>query len=180
MKTAGGTSNGETYTYVTPAPVLTLISPSQGVTAGGTAVTLTGTNLAGATAVDFGTVAGTITADTATSITVTSPAVTATGSVSVTVVTPGGTSNAESFTYVTTPPPAPAITAVSPTSGTTAGGTAVTITGTNLAAATAVDFGTDSRHRHRGHRHVDHRDQPGTYRRSCQRDRDDRRWHEQR
>ena len=60
-------------------PCITAISPISGTTAGGTAVTITGTSLASATAVDFGTVAGTVTADTATSITVTSPAEAAAG-----------------------------------------------------------------------------------------------------
>ena len=37
------------FTYATPAPTITGISPSSGTTPGGTAVTITGTNLAGAT-----------------------------------------------------------------------------------------------------------------------------------
>jgi len=53
-------------------------------------VTVTGTNLNGATAVDFGTTPGTITADSSTSVTATSPA--GTGTVDVTVATPTGVS----------------------------------------------------------------------------------------
>ena len=81
------------------SPTVTAISPSR---AGRRrhAVTITGTNLSGATAVDFGTNAGTITADSAGSITATSPA--GTGTVDVTVTNPdatSATSSADEFTY---------------------------------------------------------------------------------
>lgn len=138
ITTGGGISNAETFTYVPPAPTLTKISPSTGTTDGGTSVTLTGTNLASASAVDFGSVAGTVTSDTATSITVTSPAGAA-GQVGVTVKTAGGTSNREAYTYVV---PQPALTGIKPSSGPVAGGTTVTLTGTNLANASSVDFGS--------------------------------------
>ena len=85
----------------TGVPVVSSVSPNTGPAAGSTSVTVTGTSLAGATAVDFGTAnPGTITADSATSITVTSPA--GTGTVNVTVTTPVGTSvtsSADQFTY---------------------------------------------------------------------------------
>ncbi|MCL4553284.1 MAG: IPT/TIG domain-containing protein, partial [Candidatus Marsarchaeota archaeon] len=134
------TSNADRFTYTAPAtsaPTIASVSPTSGTTAGGTSVTITGTNLNGATAVDFGTTAGTITADSSTSITATSPAESA-GTVDITVTTAGGgstTPGADQFTYVLPP----TIASVSPTSGTTAGGTSVTITGTNLNGATAVD-----------------------------------------
>ncbi|MFI5524156.1 IPT/TIG domain-containing protein [Streptomyces platensis] len=111
------------------------ISPNQGSTGGGTTVVITGTNLAGATAVKFGTKNATITANTATSVTVTSPS--GTGTVPVTVTTPGGTSNPLQFFYVS----APFKTSLSPVSGVTAGGDTVTINGTGLSTATAVNFG---------------------------------------
>jgi eukaryotic-like serine/threonine-protein kinase len=95
--TSGGTTATQ-FTYVAP-PVLTGISPTSGPGGASTVVTLTGTNLAGATGVSFGGVAVTITADSATQITVTSPSG-KTGTVNVTVTTPSGTSNAEQFTYV--------------------------------------------------------------------------------
>lgn len=53
----------------TPMP----ISPNQGSTGGGTTVTITGVNLANATAVKFGSKLATITANTPTSVTVGSP-----------------------------------------------------------------------------------------------------------
>jgi hypothetical protein len=114
------------------------ISPNQGSTGGGTTVTITGTNLLGATAVRFGSKLATITADTATSVTAVSPS--GAGTVPVTVTTPGGTSNPLSFFYVGAPFKA----SLSPVSGVTAGGDTVTITGTGLSTATAVNFGAVS------------------------------------
>jgi hypothetical protein len=84
-------------------PTVTAISPTSGVLAGGNTVTITGTNLTGATAVDFGTVAGTDVTDvSATSVTAVAPAEAA-GTVDVTVTTPSGTSatsTADQYTYV--------------------------------------------------------------------------------
>ena len=141
VTTAGGTSTvtsfGE-FTYVTP-PTLTTISPTSGPTAGGTPVTITGTNLTGEFEVLFGSVWAAVTSDTANQIVATSPAEPA-GMVYVTVITAGGTSTITSngeFTYVQ----APAVAGLIPTSGSTTGGTSVTIAGTNLAGATAVRFG---------------------------------------
>jgi IPT/TIG domain len=135
VTTPGGSAGAGTFTYMTPAPVVTALSPSSGTTAGGTAVMISGTNLGGAT-VSFGGAAAKIAADSGTQITVTSPPGSA-GAVIVTVTTPGGTSSGN-FTYVI---PAPAISAISPSSGSTQGGTTVTISGANLAGATSVTFG---------------------------------------
>ncbi|MGA8115261.1 MAG: IPT/TIG domain-containing protein [Actinocatenispora sp.] len=114
------------------------ISPNQGSTGGGTTVTITGTNLANASAVRFGTKPATITANTPTSVTATSPS--GAGVVGVTVTTPGGTSNPLSFFYVG----APFKSGLSPSFGATAGGDTVTINGTALSTATSVAFGANS------------------------------------
>ncbi|MEY9895802.1 hypothetical protein ABIA31_009492 [Catenulispora sp. MAP5-51] len=114
------------------------ISPNQGSTGGGTTVTITGTNLAGATAVKFGTKSATITANTPTSVTAISPS--GTGTVGVTVTTSGGTSNPLSFFYVGAPFKA----TLSANSGPTAGGNTVTLSGTGLSTASSVDFGANS------------------------------------
>jgi eukaryotic-like serine/threonine-protein kinase len=119
-----------------PAPALTGVSPASGTTGGGTSVAITGSGLAGVKGVTFGGAAATITADSATQITVTSPPGNA-GTVNVIVVTPGGTT-AGQFTYVAPP----VVRAISPTTGPTGGGTSVTITGTGLAGATSVSFGS--------------------------------------
>jgi hypothetical protein len=125
------------YTYGN-APTITSVSPSSGPTAGGTTVTITGTNFTGAMAVTFGGAAATsYNVNSATQITATSP-VGAAGAVNVAVTTAGGTATSTgAYTYVA----APTITSVSPSSGPTAGGTTVTITGTNFTGATVVKFG---------------------------------------
>jgi IPT/TIG domain len=94
-----------------PAPTVTGVSPTSGTTAGSTSVTITGTNLTGASAVKFGaTNASSYVVNSATSITAVAPAHAA-GVVDVTVITPGGTSAtgaADQYTFAavaTTPFP---------------------------------------------------------------------------
>ena len=139
------TSPADQFNYVAApaAPSVTAIAPATGLTTGGTTVTITGTNLANASAVDFGSVQVTsFLSDTANEITLASPA--GSGTVDVTVVTPNGTSAAspaDQFSYVAALPP-PDVTGIAPATGPSTGGTTVTITGTNLANASAVDFGS--------------------------------------
>ncbi len=84
-----GTAND--YTYVA-APAVIGLTPPSGPTAGGTSVVITGTELAGATAVTFGgTNATSFVVNTATQITAVAPAHAA-GSVDVVVTTIGGAS----------------------------------------------------------------------------------------
>jgi hypothetical protein len=84
-------------------PVVAGINPKSGPTLGGTAVTITGKNLANATCVMFGGVqVTTFTSDTATQIVLVSPPHAA-GTVDVTVVTAAGTSaisKADKYTYL--------------------------------------------------------------------------------
>ncbi|GAA1238964.1 IPT/TIG domain-containing protein [Pseudonocardia alaniniphila] len=134
VTTPGGTSNPLSYFYLEP-PAKFALSPTSGVEAGGNSVTITGSNLNGATSVTFGANAGTITANNSGSIVVTVPA--GTGSVPVTVVTPGGSTNGLSYEYVV----APTVATIDPDSGPTAGGTGVTITGTGLTTTSSVTFG---------------------------------------
>ncbi len=147
----GGTGNDFTLTDLTnppppaPAPVITSISPTSGPVAGGTTVTIDGSNLFGAAYVFFGnTQAVSFSIVSSTEIQATSPAESA-GTVNVTVTTPGGTSatsSADQFTYQASTPPKPTVTSITPTSGSTAGGTSVTITGTNFTSGATVMFGT--------------------------------------
>ena len=102
--TAGGSTSGATpadsFTY-TAGPIVTDVSPKSGPPAGGTSVTISGQQLTGATAVHFGSATGTITSNTATSITATSPS--GSGVVDVTVTTPSGTSTVsqqDRFSYL--------------------------------------------------------------------------------
>ncbi len=149
VQTSAGTSPitpADQFTYQTSTqPTVTGINPDNGPVAGGTSVTITGTNFTGATAVNFGTTAATnVTVVSGTTITATSPAAGGPGPVDVTVTTPSGTSPinrpADVFTYTTAS--SPTVTGINPNSGPVAGGTSVTITGTNFTGATAVDFGT--------------------------------------
>jgi formylglycine-generating enzyme required for sulfatase activity len=118
---------------------LTSVSPTTGPAAGGTLITLTGTNLLGATGVTVGGVAASsVQVINATTVTAVTPAGTA-GARPVSVTTSGGTATlASAFSYL---PPAPTLGSVSPTSGPTAGGTLIALTGTNLTGATGVTVG---------------------------------------
>jgi hypothetical protein len=135
VTTAGGVSNGVTYTYVA-VPALTTVVPNVGPASGGTTVVVTGTGLTGASAVTFGaTPATSFTVDSATQITAVAPA--GTGTVQLTVTTSGGTSNGLAYTYI----PAPGLATVLPNVGLEAGGGIVVLTGTALSTASAVTFG---------------------------------------
>jgi hypothetical protein len=129
-----------------PPPTVEAVSPRKGSTGRETTVTITGTNLCGATAVEFGGHAAyNFVAGSPTSITATAPSEPL-GTVDVTVTTPGGTSvagEADRFTYVV-PPPLPSVVKVRPRRGPSAGGTTVKINGTNFGEASAVEFGFTS------------------------------------
>lgn len=119
------------------APTAAALTPPQGPDAGGTTVTITGTNLIpGATSVTIGGItvpASAVTVDaTGTSLTFSTPAHPA-GPVAVTVTTPGGTSAPLSYTYL---PAAPVIT--SPASGSSTMNPAPPITGTGEAGDTVT------------------------------------------
>ncbi len=80
-----------------PAPIITSFTPASGPV--GTSVTVTGTGLAGATAVTVNGTAGSITANTATSLTFTVGAGSSTGVIAIT--TPGGTATSSTSFTVT-------------------------------------------------------------------------------
>jgi hypothetical protein len=130
------------FTYAAPVtPTLTAISPASGSTAGGTAVTLTGTNFAaGATVTIGGTAATSVVVSSGTRITAVTPAGAA-GARDVRVTLSGGQSATLTggFTYVAAV--TPTLTSIAPVSGPTAGGTSVTLTGTNFAAGATVTIG---------------------------------------
>ncbi|MEU5978436.1 IPT/TIG domain-containing protein [Streptomyces sp. NPDC047315] len=83
-----------------PAPTITTVTPSTGPAAGGTAVTIAGTNLLGVTAVNFGSTPGTgLTLMTDTGLSVITPAGT-TGAKDVVLVSAGGNvTKTGGFTY---------------------------------------------------------------------------------
>ncbi len=140
---ANGTSYGSDETFQTlthEPPTVSAISPEAGPQAGGETVTITGTELAEASAVTFGsTAAKSFTVNSNESITAVSPAGTGTASVSVT--TPWGTNHAgPSFTFLALP----IVTRVSPGDGPAAGGTTVAITGSAFAPDSSVSFGASA------------------------------------
>jgi plastocyanin len=98
----GKAMSGRVLVSSSPPPTITKVSPKRGPAAGGTSVTITGTNFTGATGVNFGaTKAASFTLNSATSITAVSPAEPP-GRVEVTVTTPNGTSGAspkDHFTF---------------------------------------------------------------------------------
>lgn len=102
--TAAGSQNLASGSPVTAnfslVPTVTSVSPNSGSTAGGTSVTLTGTNFTGATGVTFdGAAATSVNVVSPTSITATTPAGTG-GTASVIVTTPGGSNAANTlFSY---------------------------------------------------------------------------------
>ncbi len=103
VTTGGGTgSKSSAYIYIAP-PTVTGVSPGSGPIAGGTSVTISGTNLTGATVVTFDSFAATnITVVNATTITATTPADVA-GPADVAVTTAGGTgTRTAGYTYVGT------------------------------------------------------------------------------
>ena len=135
-------SNFATGYKKAPAPTVTAVSPAVGPLAGGTTITVTGTNLRMASSVKVGTASATnvVVNSAGTSLTAKTPAGTA-GAKTVSVTTPSGTATkANAFTYVA----APAITGVTPAAGPLAGGTTITVTGTNLLGTTSVKVGTAS------------------------------------
>lgn len=146
------------FSAVTNPPVITGVSPGSGDLAGGGQVTIAGSGLLGATAVQFGAVAATmISAELDTQVVVAVPPGTRAGAVDITVTTLTGTSSVTAvgrFAYTT--PGLPVVTGVSPAAGTPAGGDTVTISGSGFgtvpgdvsvsfdAAAATVTAVTDS------------------------------------
>jgi len=87
---------------VLPAPKVSSISPSSGPAAGGTPVTITGTDFAAGAKVNIGGVAATVTGINKTSITATTPAHAA-GAVDVEVVNPDNQKNTLTRVFTYTP-----------------------------------------------------------------------------
>jgi hypothetical protein len=135
VTTAGGTSSAVVFTVNPPTPALAAIAPTSGVQATNVAVTLTGTNLTGATLIlPPGITTSAAPVATATQITATFviAATAATGAQNITVTTAGGGSSAVVFTVN---PPPPALAGVAPAAGVQGTSVAVTLTGTNLIGA---------------------------------------------
>jgi hypothetical protein len=147
VATIGGTStssSADRFTYstvVSPfAPTITKVTPNFGPPAGGSSVTITGTNFLGATDVAFGTTpVGSFTMKSDTSITTTAPS--GVDTVDVRVTNAFGSSaitSTDEFSY------GPRLTKIAPASGSAGGNTKVTISGHNFGGTTDVVFGSAS------------------------------------
>jgi hypothetical protein len=115
------------------------VSPASGPGAGGTKVTITGSDLADADAIYFGSAAASeFEVRSANEILAVAPH--GSGTVGVTAMTPEGPSHGgvlDRYTYEGS-----TVTALSPTRGPDGGGTSIEITGTRLLGASAVQFGS--------------------------------------
>jgi hypothetical protein len=125
-----------------PAPTLTSISPTSGARGTSVPVTLTGTNLTGATAISVSgsgfTVNGlTVVDDTTVKATFVIAASAGTGGTrTVSITTPGGTSNTVNFNVVN--PPTATLASVSPNTGTRSTAVPVTLIGSNFTTGSTV------------------------------------------
>ena len=132
--------NSQMIAFGEEQPSVASVSPSTGPLAGGTEVTITGTNLGQASAVNFGAAAATaVHVVSSTTVTAIAPAH-AEGTVDVSVVTPTGATPAtpvDRFTYQARPQ----VTKLSLKGGPATGGTIVTVTGAGFAGPVTVSFG---------------------------------------
>jgi glycerophosphoryl diester phosphodiesterase len=118
----------------TAPPFISSFTPTTG-TAGGTVVTISGSNFTGATSVEFGTVPAGFTVDSDSQISATVPQ-TAPASATLQVDTPNGSAVSSGSFRVP-----PVVSAFTPTTG-SPGSTVVTISGSTFTGATSVEFGT--------------------------------------
>lgn len=127
------------FNYTIPVPVISTLTPVSGTIAGGTAITITGSNFAGITGVTLGgTPASSVVTVSPTTITAITPAHAA-GLVNLVVTnTSGSGTRAGAYTYRA---PQPNVTGVAPASGTANGGTTITIIGSNFQPGATVSLG---------------------------------------
>ena len=129
------------FIYQPALPTLLSITPSSGSMAGGTAVTVSGTNFTPSTTLSIGGLAATsVNVVNATSLTAVIPAYVS-GALAKNVVVSNSVGSAtltNGYTYLAI---APTVTNVLPGSGPTAGGTTITVTGTGFTPTTSVTVG---------------------------------------
>jgi lysophospholipase L1-like esterase len=119
-------------------PAVSAILPAHGPTTGGTDVSITGSDFANATSVDFGTQSARFTVVNNTSLSAVAPA--GIGNVDVTVTVPGDapmSSSQDQFSYRTVP----TVRAVKPATGPSRGGTRVLVQGTGFGAGSRMLVG---------------------------------------
>jgi hypothetical protein len=124
------------FAVVAPEPTMNSITPDSGTTAGGTQVTITGSNFSGLVSVVFDSSNATIISNTDSQIILKTPAHPI-GPVNITITSGNIGTFPNAYTYVEPP----VVQSLTPDSGTTAGGTQVTITGQHFTGITSVTFG---------------------------------------
>jgi heme/copper-type cytochrome/quinol oxidase subunit 2 len=143
----GQNGSASAFTYVLPPVSVASVSPSSGSNAGGTAITISGSNFdSGATVLIGSLSASNVNVVNANSITATTPPgpfdFSGSASRDVTVTNPDGRTATltNGFSYTL---PAPSITGISPNGSSPSGGNSVTITGTGFSSGVAmsVKFG---------------------------------------
>lgn len=126
----------DAFTYLDSSPIVESVAPTEGTTAGGVSVTLTGSGFTYATGVIFdGSAATDFVVVDENTITCTAPEHEA-GAIDVVVQTLYGDSDASEFTYVSPV----TVTGVSPPTCRKMGGVRVTVRGTLFTGATSVTF----------------------------------------
>jgi len=128
----------------TPAVVVPTVSnilPASGTSAGGTSVTIVGTNfVSGASVTIGGTACANLVVSSSTIISCVTPAHAA-GAVDVVVTNPNTQAGTLSGGFTFNPILFPILSSVSPTSGTADGGTSITITGSNFVSGASITIG---------------------------------------
>jgi subtilase family serine protease len=120
------------------SPATARLSPDAGPLAGGTKVTITGSNLSAVTGVRFGSAAATsFTVVSNTQLTAVAPAGRGNAAVSLTTLD-GAAHPAKTFRYLATP----TVRSLTPKTGTRKGGARVTVTGTSFVEVAGVRFGS--------------------------------------
>ncbi|MEO0017796.1 MAG: hypothetical protein RLZZ522_1079, partial [Verrucomicrobiota bacterium] len=131
---AGQASPPATFNYA--APAITSISPATGTTAGGTQITISGSNFGTAPVVVFdGVTANPLAGSTHTRVIFTSPSGFGTGK-NVALLVGDQLSNSLNFSY-----DPPSLASLSPTTGPTAGNIPITVVGANFGANPTVTIG---------------------------------------
>ncbi|GGQ56372.1 IPT/TIG domain-containing protein [Couchioplanes azureus] len=125
------------FTFVPPPPAVTSLNPASLLVFGGATITLTGTDLTGATSVMVGTTKVAAKSVTPTSLTFAAPAKSA-GTYPVAVTNTFGSTSSVTGQLTYQNPPPPTVSAVAPASGLTYKTTPVVLTGTDFTGATGV------------------------------------------
>jgi hypothetical protein len=136
----GTSSAGPKYAYVAPpVPAVSSVSPAEGSTHGGAAVTITGSGFVSGATVKIAGKASSVKVRSESEITAVTPSASA-GSDEVIVTDENGVSSGgPRYTFVA--PPVPAVSSVSPAEGSTRGGTAITIKGSGFVSGATVKIG---------------------------------------